>query len=290
MKPRSLSLLIPSSVTIDASDLRSKTLKIGQIARAASVFRVDRIVIYCDPDLDDSGMIEQILVYAETPQYLRKHLVPISDDLRYAGTIPPLRTPHHPASAKKAEVGDTRVGAVVRSSDAGSWVDVGYEQLAFLGASLKRGERVNVRITSTKPVKAALVSRDEITEYWGYSVTRSESLEEALASPSPAGRGGSGRSGGSLRIATSRNGAPIDTDLLTEIKSECEARDVMIAMGAPHKGIFEIMSEENDQRTEFDYVLNFIPNQGTGTVRVEEAVTSTLAISNLFFTDPVPSE
>ncbi|HDJ38020.1 MAG TPA: hypothetical protein ENF24_02370 [Methanosarcinales archaeon] len=289
MKPRSLSLLIPSSVTIDASDLRSKTLKIGQIARAASVFRVDRIVIYRDPDLDDSGMIERILVYAETPQYLRKHLVPISDDLRYAGTIPPLRTPHHPASAKKAEVGDTRVGAVVRSSDAGSWVDVGYEQLAFLGASLKRGERVNVRITSEKPVKAALVSRDEIAEYWGYSVTRSKSLEESLVHPaSKVGEVSEVSEVGreELRIATSRNGRPIDTDLLTEIKSKCEARDVMIAMGAPHKGIFEIMNEENDQRTEFDYVLNFIPDQGTGTVRVEEAVTSTLAILNVCFTEP----
>ena len=286
MKPRSLSLLIPSSVTIDASDLRSKTLKIGQIARAASVFRVDRIVVYRDPDLDDSKMIERILMYAETPQYLRKHLVPLSDDLKYAGAIPPLRTPHHPASAKKAKVGDTRVGVVVRSSDAGSWVDAGYEQLAFLGAPSERGERVNVRITSEKPVKAALVSRDEITEYWGYSVTRSESLEEALASPSPVGRGGSGRPGGSLRIATSRNGRPIDTDLLTEIKSKCEDMDVMIAMGAPHKGMFEIMNEENTQIAEFDYVLDFIPDQGTGTVRVEEAVTSTLAILNVCFTEP----
>jgi len=284
MKPRSLSLLIPSSVTIDASDLRSKTLKIGQIARAASVFRVDRIVIYRDPDLDDSELIERILVYAETPQYLRKHLVPLSDDLKYAGAIPPLRTPHHPASTKKREiaVGDARVGAVVRSSDSGSWVDVGYEQLAFLGTSLKRGERVNVRITSKKPVKAILVSRDEITEYWGYSVTGSESLSEALAPPAS----DMGEVHDELRIATSRNGAPIDTDLLTEIKAKCKTKDVTIAMGAPHKGLFEIIEAENARIAEFDYVLNFIPNQGTGTVRVEEAVTSTLAILNVCFIEP----
>jgi len=74
MKPRSLSLLLPSSLAIDASDLRSKTAKIGQIARAASVFRADRIVIYRDPDLDETELIERILNYAETPQYLRKRL------------------------------------------------------------------------------------------------------------------------------------------------------------------------------------------------------------------------
>ncbi|HIE30887.1 MAG TPA: hypothetical protein EYP67_00685, partial [Methanosarcinales archaeon] len=60
MKPGSLSILLPSSFTIDAEDLRSKTLKIGQIARAASVFCVDQIIIYRDPDSDEADFIEKI--------------------------------------------------------------------------------------------------------------------------------------------------------------------------------------------------------------------------------------
>lgn len=267
MKPRSLTLLLPSSLTIDARDLRSKTQKIGQIARAASVFRVDRIIIYRDPDLDDTELIKKILMYAETPQYLRKRLFPLTDNLRYAGAIPPLRTPHHPADAEKIEIGDIRVGVVVRAHENGSWVDIGVGRSAFLDVPLQKGERVNVRITSEKPLKAVPVERDEISEYWGYSVTQTDGLSRAP--------------GGGLAIATSRYGKPIDADLLTKIGAECEAEDVLIAFGAPHKGISEIMQEEETPMSGFDYVLNTLPDQGTETVRVEEAVVATLAILNM---------
>jgi len=281
MKPRSLSILLPSSLAIDASDLRSKTAKIGQIARAASVFRADRIVIYRDPDLDETELIERILSYAETPQYLRKRLFPLAGDLRYAGTIPPLRTPHHP-DAEKIEIGDMRVGVVVRVHENGSWVDIGSKRSAFLNVSMQKGERVNVRVTSNKPLKAVPVDDDEIAGYWGYSVARAGSLSRALTlTPG-------------LRIATSRYGESIDADLLRKIGAESGSGDVLVVFGAPHKGISEIMDEEQRRKkggakggksfiAEFDYTLNVLPDQGTATVRLEEAVVATLAILNLAF-------
>ena len=275
MKPRSLSLLLPSSLAIDASDLRSKTLKIGQIARAASVFRADRIVIYRDPDLDETEMIGKILSYAETPQYLRKNLFSLEDDLRYAGTIPPLRTPHHPLDTEQIEIGDIRVGVVVRVHENGSWVDIGSKRHAFLNASMQKGERVNVQITSKKPLKAVPVDNCEIARYWGYSVVKANSLSRALAP--------------GLRIATSRCGDTIDTDLLRKIGAESGSEDVLVVFGAPHKGISDIMDEEKvglDEKSsiaEFDYTLNTIPDQGTETVRLEEAIVATLAILNLAF-------
>ena len=277
MKPRSLSILLPSSLAIDASDLRSKTAKIGQIARAASVFRADKIVIYRDPDLDETELIERILNYAETPQYLRKRLFPLAGDLRYAGAIPPLRTPHHPLDAEKIEIGDIRVGVVVRVHENGSWVDIGSKRSAFLNVSMQKGERVNVRVTSNKPLKAVPVDDDEITGYWGYSVARAGSLCGALT-PTPG-----------LRIATSRYGESIDADLLRKIGAESGSEDVLVAFGAPHKGISEIMDAENREKgkksfiAEFDCTLNALPDQGTETVRLEEAVVATLAILNLAF-------
>ncbi len=276
MKPRSLSILLPSSLAIDASDLRSKTAKIGQIARAASVFRADKIVIYRDPDLDETELIERILNYAETPQYLRKRLIPLADDLRYAGTIPPLRTPHHP-DAEKIEIGDMRVGVVVRVHENGSWVDIGSKRSAFLNVSMQKGERVNVRVTSNKPLKAVPVDDDEIAGYWGYSVARAGSLSRALT-----------RTPG-LRIATSRYGESIDVDLLRKMGAESGSEDVLVVFGAPHKGISEILDEEKKEErgesfiAEFDYTLNTLPDQGTETVRLEEAIVATLAILNLAF-------
>jgi predicted SPOUT superfamily RNA methylase MTH1 len=280
MKPRSLSILLPSSLAIDASDLRSKTAKIGQIARAASVFRADKIVIYRDPDLDETELIERILNYAETPQYLRKRLIPLADDLRYAGTIPPLRTPHHP-DAENIEIGDIRVGVVIRVHENGSWVDIGSKRSAFLNVTLQKGERVNVQVTSNKPLKAVPVDDDEITGYWGYSVARAGTLSGALA-PTQAQTPG-------LRIATSRYGESIDADLLRKIGAEAGSEDVLVVFGAPHKGISEIMDEEKREEreksfiAEFDYTLNTLPDQGTETVRLEEAIVATLAILNLAF-------
>jgi len=270
MKPRSLSLLLPSSFAIDTADLRGKTAKIGQIARAASVFCVDRIVVYRDPDLDETKLIETILAYAETPQYLRRHIFPLTDDLRYAGALPPLGTPHHPLDAKEIVVGAIRAGLVVRAHDTGSWVDIGFERPAFLDAQLQKGERVNVIVTSQKPLKARQVRRDEIAGYWGYAVERAASLWRALV-----------RSGEVITIATSKYGTPIDLDLLTEIGVACEAEDVLIVFGPPHKGIHEIMEEENVLMSKFNYVLNALPDQGTETVRVEEAAVATLAILNM---------
>ncbi len=274
MKPRSLSLLLPSSLAIDSSDLRSKTAKIGQIARVASVFRVDRIVIYRDPDLDETELIERILNYAETPQYLRKSLVPLVGDLRYAGTIPPLRTPHHPLDAEKIGIGDMRVGVVIRVHENGSWVDIGSKRSAFLKVPLQKGDRVNVQVTSNKPLKAVPVDDDEITGYWGYSVARAGSLSGALTKTT------------GLRIATSKFGEAIDTDLLRKIGVESGSGDVLVVFGAPHKGLSEIMDEEQrgtSSSVEFDYMLNSLPDQGTATVRLEEAIVATLAILNLAF-------
>jgi predicted SPOUT superfamily RNA methylase MTH1 len=298
MKPGSLSILLPSSFLIDARDLRSKTLKIGQIARAASVFCVDQIIIYHDPDLDEADFIEKILLYAETPQYLRKRLFPLTDDLRYAGAIPPLRTPHHPVDATSraskasiegveaakgggggagTRVGEIRAGVVVRVHDTGSWVDIGLERTAFLDVPLRRNERVNVRITSETPLKVVPVIRDEITGYWGYSVTKADRLSSALTdalTDAPAGK---------LLIATSRYGEPLDIDLLMKVGAECETNDVLIAFGSPHKGILEFMRGEGTPISRFDYVINSVPGQGTETIRVEEAVVATLAILNMAF-------
>ena len=43
-----LTLLIPSSVVREAEDKREATRKLGYIARAATVFRADRLLVFPD--------------------------------------------------------------------------------------------------------------------------------------------------------------------------------------------------------------------------------------------------
>jgi predicted SPOUT superfamily RNA methylase MTH1 len=60
------------------------------------------------------------------------------------------------------------------------------------------------------------------------------------------------------------------------------AYQVLVAFGAPARGLYEIAKLENivlDQIANF--VVNMIPSQGTETVRTEEAVYAALAVLNV---------
>ncbi|MDH5713230.1 MAG: RNA methyltransferase, partial [Candidatus Bathyarchaeota archaeon] len=176
------SIAIPASLVSDVPHLREKTFKVGLIGRAAAIFRVDEIIIFPDVlDTDQSRDIElvtTILSYIETPQYLRKRLFKIRPELRYAGVLPPLRTPHHQLSdrTENLEVGEHREGVVTSLVKGGSLVDIGVERpVLILDKRLQINNRVTVRVTELgKHPKAVLASRGEIKTYWGYRVTASD--------------------------------------------------------------------------------------------------------------------
>ena len=74
-----------------------------------------------------------------------------------------------------------------------------------------------------------------------------------------------------------------DPSVLEElVEGLSRAERVLVLFGSPKAGLFEISEAEGtDLREVCDVVANFIPDQGTRTVRTEEAVFSTLAIINL---------
>lgn len=265
-------ILIPSSTTMESRDERIRTLKVGTIARAAAVFRVDRIVIYRDAEFDDSRFISRVLQYAETPQYLRKRLFPRERDLRYVGILPPLRTPHHPTSSKVStlKVGEFRVGLVVDEvgSDNGAWVDIGVERPLPLKTArrYKVGQRLNVRVFSLKPLAAEPVDRSEIPHYWGYETEVIPNLDEHVSSTK------------SLVVVTSRRGTPATPDLLRQTVRQGHRRGLDVVFGSPARGVDAFLSSET---MEGCCVINTIPHQGTETVRLEEAIVATLAQVNL---------
>jgi predicted SPOUT superfamily RNA methylase MTH1 len=266
------SILIPSSTTMESRDERIRTFKVGTIARAAAVFRVDRIVIYRDAEFDDSRFISRVLQYAETPQYLRKRLFPRERDLRYVGILPPLRTPHHPTSSKVStlKVGEFRVGLVVDEvgSDNGAWVDIGVERPLPLKTASRYevGQRLNVRVFSLKPLAAEPVDRSEIPHYWGYETEVIPNLDEHV------------RSSDKLVVATSRQGMTVTPDLLRQTVRQGRKRGLEVVFGSPARGVDAFLSSET---MEGCCVINTIPHQGTETVRLEEAIFATLAQVNL---------
>ncbi|MCK5216213.1 MAG: hypothetical protein KAJ93_00390 [Methanosarcinales archaeon] len=283
-------IIIPSSFTAESKDQRIKTYKVGQIARAAAVFRVNNIIIYRDPQFDDTRFIKLLLAYVETPQYLRKRLFPLKEQLRYAGTLPPLRTPHHPIESRSSHinVGEYRVGVVVSQpkkkisekkvgSDKYAWVDIGIDSpvpLKVLPQEVSIGERVNVRISLRRPLQVKLVEKDEIPLYWGYSIIIANSLSEALKELSKQG---------ALIIVTGRQGQVLNTSVLTHIGSLIRHSSLTaIVFGSPKQGVESILANEGTQLSHIQCeTLNIIPEQGTATVRTEEAIWATLSVLNL---------
>jgi predicted SPOUT superfamily RNA methylase MTH1 len=275
----SLAIAIPGSLTSDIPHLREKTLRIGFVGRAAAIFRVDEIIIYPDaPQTDqkrDLKLIQTILSYMETPQYLRRKLFKIVPELQYAGTLPPLRTPHHPTANKTESlaVGEYREGVVVSNSREGSLVDIGVEHPALVPrVTLQTNTRVTVKITELgNQTKAMVVNPEEIKVYWGYKVSVSDVTFVRLLK----------KRHFDLVVATSRRGKLV-SPILPELKDRWKsAKKALVAFGAPTQGLNEIAAHEHMQLDNIaDYVVNTIPNQATETVRTEEAVYVTLSILN----------
>jgi len=282
LRKKKISIAIPASVVSDTPHLREKTSKIGLIGRTAAIFRIDEIIVYRDVlkenQTAESDLIVTLLAYMETPQYLRKRLFGLRPELRYAGILPPLRTPHHPLDRKirNLKVGEYREGIILSKIHKGTLVDIGVEQpVLLLGEQLPLGRRVTVKVMKVdKQVEVAMAERDEISEYWGYVVSfERRSLGKILKSHSF-----------DLAIATSKYGVPFESIVEGIAEKWKKAQTILIVFGAPSRGSYEIVKQEGlDLGDVTDFVTNTIPKQGAETVRTEEAITASLAIFNVQF-------
>jgi len=87
-----------------------------------------------------------------------------------------------------------------------------------------------------------------------------------------------------LTIATAKLGSKFELVVREIEKKWFLSQQVLVAIGAPSRGLHEIAKEEGAKLENIvDFVINTIPEQGTATVRTEEALLSTLAILNVQF-------
>jgi predicted SPOUT superfamily RNA methylase MTH1 len=268
-------ITIPDSSLSDEQTKRDKSIKIAQFARACSIFRVTRVYIYHDSlsdfEKDDPHLLKTILRYLDTPQYLRKMLFPMMHQLQYAGILHPIKAPHHRVleDIKKVKAGDVRTGVIVKVKGQ-LFVEVGLGSLVpFVGEGLE-GKKVNVKFISSYPnLKAIQAIEQDILDYWGYEVKDVASISKLLASLDK-----------TAIIITSRKGRyfkNIEAGLAEDAKI---VQNILVAFGAPKHGLHEILAKEGASIKPYEYVVNMFPNQGTETVRLEEAVLGTLAILN----------
>lgn len=285
MEKKKLAIAIPASVISDTPHLREKTSKVGLIGRAAAIFRVNEIIVYPDrsrkgKQRSEADLIAMLLSYMETPQYLRKRLFKLESRLKFAGILPPLRTPHHPLIRKSDDlkVGEYREGVTLSRTKEGVLVSIGVEHPALLRETQwALGKRVTLQtVTVGERVEVQTISKDEIPYYWGYTVT-----------VEPRSFGNLVESGKfDLTIATSKIGTKFMDIAEKVVQKWKNANRTLIAFGAPTRGLHEIVKDEGANLNEIvDFVVNTVPEQGTATVRTEEALLASLAILNVQFVE-----
>ncbi|WP_254535493.1 RNA methyltransferase [Halomarina litorea] len=286
-------VLVPSSLVRESRDKREATRKLGYVARAATIFRVDRLVVYPDRDGErrwGGGFVRTVLAYAATPPYLRKDAWGRRDELEYVGVLPPLRAVTETGSGSD-DSGSLRQGIVTEvGPDGRVRVNCGMQHPISLNVPpemvVEEGERVTIRVSSREPLRARIVD----APVPGVSVREAE-LATALSWPDAG-----------VRIAASRHGEPLSVARLGELAPR--VRDGFTAtFGAPERGLPEILgvtpesvsaptgddasddataTPRSDEPTDgFDLWLNTVPHQGSEVIRTEEALFATLSPLNL---------
>lgn len=262
---KTLAVAIPDTVLEEHDSPRDKTVKLGIIARTCAIYGVDVVEVFRDKGgRGESVKIKKVLEYLETPQYLRKRIFPLDDDLKFAGMLPPLRTPSHKPrlSLDDLKVGEVREGV----ANADGTVEVGLAAAPRLREKVAEGRRITVEITGKNPLSARVVSRQSLGEYWGY-VVEPKSLDDVLNDSRPF-----------LKIATSRLGDQITTTLPRIGDAVKGVKGVKFIFGAPSRGLFDIVGPALRKRV--DFVVNLFAEQHVETVRTEEAIASALNLLN----------
>ncbi|XP_072939377.1 putative methyltransferase C9orf114 [Epargyreus clarus] len=294
-----ISIAVPGSILENAQSAELRTYLAGQIARAACVFCVDEVIVYDDigdklntkkSKLDDVDggkvarkscvQLARILQYLECPQYLRKHFFPIHKDLEFAGLLNPLDAPHHLRQSNEFQF---REGITMNKKvkpGRGSQVNVGLLQDISTDKLLNPGIRVTVKMLpsaeGSKKIKGKIVSlatpRAETGVYWGYTVRIANNLSQVFTQCPY-------KDGYDLTIGTSDKGTSIDD--LSE--KNVGYNHALIVFGGLHGIEAALESDEQLQVDEasllFNHYINVLPNQGSRTIRTEEAIL--VALSSL---------
>jgi methyltransferase len=263
---RRLAVSIPDTVTEEKESPRDKIVKLGAIARASAIYGVDVIEVFRDPKGRGEGeAIGTVLQYLETPQYLRRRLFPLNETLRFAGLLPPLRIPSHKPRVPfdRVSVGEVREGIV----NGDGTIDIGLDVAPRLGSAAPAGRRATVRISSTHPPVAEVVTKEQAGVYWGYSVEMTQ-MEEVFTDARF-----------KVKVATSKFGTPLQ-DALGRLRDLLGGADgVKVIFGSPSRGLFDMAGPDLAQKV--DLVLNLFPAQQVETVRTEEALFAGLGLLSL---------
>ncbi|MCE4625076.1 MAG: hypothetical protein F7C35_04350 [Desulfurococcales archaeon] len=263
-------LAVAASVLNTEPTLPLKTIKASEIARAAAIYRADKLIVYRDPysTWKDYRLLKTLLEYIVTPPHLKKLVFPKDPKLRFAGLIKPLQTPAHMVPDKIRP--GTVLDGVVESCGQGTCrilLGVNREGFTqeFRGArpgtiatfKVERVENGVIRLRYYRP-----------SHYWNLNVEGSRNITRLARSLSEQGF---------LIIGTSRLGRCVGEWISERMRA---AKGFLLIFGGPRGHVWDSVD-----RNVMDVIVNTIPIQGTRTVRTEEAILASLSSISQYFRD-----
>lgn len=225
------------------------------------------------------------LQYLETPQYLRKQLVPVHRDLKWVGLLAPLDAPHH---LRKHEQLPYREGVVLKrgwpppeGGAQGSWVNCGLPEPVWLeGKPLEPHLRLTVRLLENGQGVAVKPSepRERCGLYWGFQTRLAQGLKQVFEE-CPYGSY-------DLTIGTSERGEALGMGRLPSFQHLLLAFGGLggfeEALGRRFSATFQVVKDprsgvKGDPKKLFSRYVNVCPRQKSRTIRTEEALFIALA-------------
>ncbi|BFZ57928.1 hypothetical protein PYCC9005_004983 [Savitreella phatthalungensis] len=242
--------------------------------------------------------LARILQYLETPQYLRKRIFPMHRDLRYVGLLAPLDCPHH---LRIEDACPYREGVVLSAEEVQrdgydvdlnkkSVIDIGLRRKCVVDRNLPATTRVTVSMGTHKPSKTSYqghghdkaldridvapptAPREKLGYYWGYRVRLADSLSSVFTECGF-------DEGYDLTLGTSERGK----DLGKVVPELPKFKHLLVVFGGlaglehaiERDPKLDLPPEEAEKL--FDRWVNAAPDQGSRTIRTEEAVLLVMA-------------
>ncbi|KAJ4311609.1 hypothetical protein N0V84_010357 [Fusarium piperis] len=291
-RPWTVSVAIPSSVLTNLATADQRMTQPGRIARALAVFSVDEVVVFDDSplstrprhtdpngytgDTDPCHFLTHILSFLEAPPFMRKTLFPLHPNLRLTALLPSLDMPHHPHPKEWIAYREGVTIAGQTSTGSGTLVEVGLDQPVEIQEEIPPKTRITLKFPDDEtqypePVHPA-APRTEGGYYWGYTVRKANSLS-GVFTESPY------ENGYDLSIGTSERGVPASKAFPPT--KRVNFNHLLIVFGGPRGLEFASMNDEelssmdiqgSKTKELFDHWVNVLPNQGSRTIRTDEAV------------------
>lgn len=207
---------------------------------------------------------------------MRKALFPLHPNLRLTSSLPGLDTPHHPHPKESMQYREgVTISGMTKSSD-GTLVDIGLDKPVEIREDIPPKTRVTLKVSEDESEPSECVHphapRTEAGFYWGYTVRKANSLS-AVFTESPY------ENGYDVSIGTSERGSPVSTEF--PHSKRMQFNHILIVFGGPRGIEYAAMNDEElggmgiqggKTRELFDHWVDVLPNQGSRTIRTEEAM------------------